>query len=82
MRKAAALADFDQAVLSRIENGHRLPTEVQLTVLAEIYGQALEPLMAINAFSEIKLKYGEAGYFADCLQLLNEDASNYKQDNS
>lgn len=77
MRKAAALADFDQAVLSRIENGHRLPNEAQLEVLARLYGQALGSLLAINAYSEIKQKHGQADYFQDCLKMLNEEAADY-----
>jgi transcriptional regulator with XRE-family HTH domain len=78
LRKAAALADLDQAVLSRIENGHRLPNAAQLGVLASVYSQPVEPLMAINAYCDIKQKYGDTGYYADCLQLLNEDAATYK----
>jgi len=77
MRKSAALADLDQAVLSRIENGHRLPTSAQLVILAEIYGQKLEPLLALTAYSEIKQKYGQTEYFEDCLQMLNEDSGTY-----
>ena len=77
IRKAAALADMDATVLSRIENGHRLPTSAQLVVLAEIYGKQLEPLLAVNAYSEIKQKYGQTEYFEDCLQMLNEDSGTY-----
>lgn len=77
MRKAAALADLDQAVLSRIENGHRLPTATQLAVLAEIYGRPLDELLAVQAYSEIKQKYGQTEYFDDCLQMLNEDSGTY-----
>lgn len=81
MRRAAAKADLDQAVLSRIENGHRLPSEDQLTALAGIYNQNLNNLLMIKAFTEIKRKYGDAGYYPDCLQLLHEDAAVYNRKN-
>lgn len=82
LRKAAALADLDQAVVSRIENGHRQPNQDQLATLARIYGEPLEPLLAISAFCEIKQKYGDTGYYAHCLQLLNEDAAHYQRGKS
>ncbi|MCC5805314.1 MAG: helix-turn-helix domain-containing protein [Opitutales bacterium] len=79
MRRTAAAADLDQAALSRIENGRRLPTEAQLAALAAIYGQDLPKLLAINAFSEIKEKHGSAPYYADCVSLLHEDAAAYNR---
>ena len=77
MRKAAALADLDQAVLSRIENGHRLPTDAQLAALAPVYGQDLDRLHALTAYSEFKEKHGSAPYYAECVNLLHEDAAAY-----
>lgn len=79
MRKAAALADLDQAALSRIENGHRLPTTAQLATLAAIYEHDPEALLAINAYSEFKQKHGRAPYYADCVHLLHEDAAAYRK---
>lgn len=79
MRKVAALADFDPTILSRIENGHRLPSDAQLSALAKIYHQDINHLKKLNAFTEIKSKYGHTEYFKDCLQLLNEDAAQYQR---
>ncbi len=77
MRKAAALADMDPSVLSRIENDRRQPTAPQLAVLAEIYGKPLETLRAVQTYSEIKERYGRSPYFEKTLQMLNEDAPEY-----
>ncbi len=77
VRKAAQLADMDPSTLSRIENDRRPPTATQLAVLAEIYGKPLDRLLALRDVSEIRQKYGQTEYFAETLQILNEDSGTY-----
>lgn len=77
VRKAAARADMDPSVLSRIENNRRSPTGIQLTLLAEIYGKPLDELLAVKTYSEIKQKYGQSEFFAQTLKMLNEDVAQY-----
>lgn len=77
VRKAAANADMDATVLSRIEHGHRLPTAVQLAILAKLYGQPLESLLIINTYTEIKQKYGQTEHFSETVHMLYEDSGSY-----
>lgn len=77
VRKAAAFADLDPSTLSRIENARRPPTEKQLQDFARIYERPLDELLAAQAYTEIKQKYGQSPFFRETLQLLNEDAETY-----
>ena len=78
LRQAAAEVEMDMPLLSHIERGRRLPTVDQVRRLAGLYGCSHDSFLAARAFSEIKQKYGQAAYFQDCLQMLNEDAGAYR----
>jgi len=77
VRKAAAAADMDQGVLSKIENGLRLPTEEQVQRLATVYAMDPAPWLAERAVSEIQKKYGDKDYFSDCVRMLQEGSGTY-----
>ena len=77
LRQAAAEADMDSGLLGNIERGRRLPTEKQIQKLASIYGQDRGPLLAARACCEFRQKYGSKEFYGQCLQILNEEASDY-----
>lgn len=81
LREVAARADMDAGMLSKFENGHRIPNESQLRALAAVFDQAPEPWLALRASTEFRKQYGQTDYFDDCLQILNEDQVEYNKSN-
>lgn len=77
LRQAAAQADMDPSLLGNIERGQRLPTEEQIQKLAAIYGEDADQLLAARACCEFRQKYGGKGFYGQCLQILNDEASEY-----
>ncbi len=77
-RTIAAAAEIDSAVLSKIENGKRLPTAPQLAAMAQYFKVALAPLEARRVAEDMKRRYGGHANFAEVTSILREEAGEYR----
>lgn len=59
VRQVAAVTELDQAVISRIENGERLPTKEQVIKLAGLYGLNPERTLTDWLSEKIVREYGD-----------------------
>ena len=68
----AAVTELDQAVISRIENGERLPTEEQVIRLAGLYG--LDPNRTLTDWLSEKIvrEYGDSPYASKAIRIAQE----------
>jgi transcriptional regulator with XRE-family HTH domain len=79
--EAAAAARMDSTLLSKIENGKRLPTQEQLAALAKFFKVPFEPLEARRLAEDMKRWYGDHPNFAEATAILHEDAREYRANN-
>ena len=72
VRQVAAVTELDQAVISRIENGERLPTEEQVIRLAGLYG--LDPNRTLTDWLSEKIvrEYGDSPYASKAIRIAQE----------
>lgn len=59
VRQVAAVTELDQAVISRIENGDRLPTKEQLMKLAGLYGLDQKQMLSQWLAEKLVRDYGD-----------------------
>ena len=77
IRQVAAVTELDQAIISRIENGDRLPTKEQVIKLAGLYGLDVRETLAAWLSERMIKDYGdepaapEAFRFAHRQMLIN-----------
>ena len=62
VRQVAAVTEMDQAIISRIENGDRLPTKEQLNKLAGLYGLDLKETYSAWLAEKMLRDYGDEPY--------------------
>ena len=79
--KAAAAAEMDSGLLSKIENGKRPVTQDQLAALAKFFKVAVGPLEARRIAEDMKRRYGEHPKFDEATAFLREDAGEYRANN-
>lgn len=76
-REVAAAAEIDSALLSKIENGKRLPTQKQLAAIAKFFGAPQAELEARRLAEEMKRQFGDSPQFVAATTLLQEEAGEY-----
>lgn len=62
IRQVAAVTEMDQALVSRIENGDRLPTKEQLNKLAVLYALNLKNIYSTWLSERMIRDYGNEPY--------------------
>ncbi len=62
IRQVAAVTEMDQALVSRIENGDRLPTKEQLNKLAVLYALNLKDIYSTWLAERMIRDYGNEPY--------------------
>jgi len=68
---------MDSALLSKIENGKRLPTQQQLVALARFFKVPLYPLEARRLAEDMMKWHGGNPVFAEATAILHEEAGEY-----
>jgi transcriptional regulator with XRE-family HTH domain len=76
-RVVAAAAEIDSALLSKIENGRKLPTSAQLAALATFFDVPAGPLESQRMAEEIFRRYGEKEELAAAAGIIREAAGEY-----
>ena len=79
--KAAAAAEMDSGLLSKIENGRRLPTREQLAALAKFFKVPVAPLEARRIAEDMKKRHGDSPVFDEATAILREDSGEYRANN-
>lgn len=77
-REVAAAAEIDSGLLSKIENGKRLPTQKQLAAMAKFFGAPLAALETRRLAEEMKRQFGSSPQFVAATTLLQEEAGEYR----
>lgn len=72
IRQVAAVTEMDQALVSRIENGDRLPTKEQLNKLAGLYGLDLKVTYSAWLAERMLRDYGHEQYISEALNEASE----------
>jgi transcriptional regulator with XRE-family HTH domain len=71
VRQVAAVTEMDQAIISRIENGERLPTKEQLTKLAGLYGLDLNGIYSDWLTERMLRDYGSEPFASEAFREAN-----------
>ena len=72
LRVVAAAADMDQAHLSKVELGHRVPTEKQTAALARYFGVDLHEMEARRIAEKFHQDFADNPAAGKAVQMLNE----------
>jgi len=72
VRQVAAVTELDQAIISRIENGDRLPTREQATKLADLYGLDIKDILSAWLAEKIIREFGDEPYAHEALNEASE----------
>jgi transcriptional regulator with XRE-family HTH domain len=77
--EVAAAAKMDSGLLSKIENGKRLPTPAQLVAFASLFGVPHAPLEARRVAEDMKRRYGgHPDFVAAAAAILRESGGEYR----
>ena len=71
VRQVAAVTEMDQAIISRIENGERLPTKEQLTKLAGLYGLDMNVIYTDWLTERMLRDYGNEPFASESFREAN-----------
>jgi transcriptional regulator with XRE-family HTH domain len=77
LRAVAAAAEMDQAHLSKIELGQRLPTPEQTAALAKFFRQNPTTMEARRIAEKFRLEHADNPAAAEALDILSEDPAPY-----
>jgi HTH-type transcriptional regulator, competence development regulator len=77
LRAVAAAVEMDQAHLSKVELGQRLPTAEQTTALARFFQQDPTHAEARRIAEKFRQEHAHNPAAVQALQILNEDATPY-----
>ena len=72
IRQVAANTELDQAIISRIENGDRLPTKEQVTKLADLYSLDLKEILSAWLAEKMVRDYGNEPYANQAFDVASE----------
>ena len=72
LRQVAAVTELDQAIISRIENGERLPTKEQVLKLAGLYGLNPEKTLTDWLSEKIVREYGDMPFASRAISMAQE----------
>jgi transcriptional regulator with XRE-family HTH domain len=78
LRTVAAAAEMDSTLLSKIELGHRMPTEAQVRSFAAFFRIAFEELEARRLADRFLLDHGRSPAVARAALLIKEAAGQYR----
>ena len=78
IRVPAAAAEMDPTLLSKIENGKRLPTEAQTAALAKFFGVPAEPMHGARIAESFLREHSGHPAFAQASALIQEAAGEYR----
>lgn len=68
LRQVAAVTELDQAIISHIENGTRLPTKDQVIKLAGLYNLDIKETMSAWLAERMVRDYGDEPYVSEALR--------------
>jgi transcriptional regulator with XRE-family HTH domain len=74
LRVVASAAKMDQALLSKIELGHRMPTEKQSALLARYFGLSSNDMEARRIAEKFRQDFANNPALAQAVQMLNDGA--------
>jgi Fic family protein len=77
-REIAQFLGIDQALISKFENGVRIPTKIQVKQLADFLDLPYQELMVLWLKEKILVEIGDENYAQEALQLVQEELENYK----
>lgn len=80
LRAVAAGISIDSTLLSKIERGQRLPTDEQLSGLADYFGVPVEELAAKVIAEKILSDYGYQEATRKALNIVRERLGHYLED--
>jgi len=72
LRVVAAAADMDQAHLSKVELGHRVPTEKQAAALARYFGVNAHDMEARRIAEKFRQDFADNPAAGKAVQMLND----------
>lgn len=75
LRVVAAAVEIDSTLLSKLERGERLPTDVQIVKFAEYFGISLDQLIAQVKAEKIVADYGDNATTLQALKIIRERIS-------
>ena len=81
LRLPAAAAEIDSALLSKIELGHRLPTQAQLVALTRFYGVKNDRFEARRLAEQMLRSHGDNPALAEATAIIREEAGEYRVKN-
>ena len=76
-REIAQFLGIDQALISKFENGVRIPTKIQVKQLADFLELPYQELMVLWLKEKILIEIGEENYAQEALQLVQEELESY-----
>lgn len=78
-RELAQLLGIDQALVSKFENGNRLPTRQQVKSLSDILDLTYNDLMIQWIKNKVIAEVGKESQVVEALQLVQDEISNYRR---
>jgi len=82
IRQVAAVTEMDQALVSRIENGDRLPTKEQLNKLAGLYDLDLKETYSAWLAERMIRDYGDEPYATEAFREAHDSILKHVSNNS
>jgi transcriptional regulator with XRE-family HTH domain len=79
IRQVAAVTELDQAIISRIENGDRIPTKEQVMKLAGLYNLDVKETMSAWLAEKMVRDYGGEPYVTDAFREAHDRVVLYNQ---
>ena len=78
-RELAQFLGIDQALISKFENGARIPTKNQIKKLSDVLDLPYNDLMILWLKEKILNEIGDENYAHEAIQLVQEELATYKQ---
>lgn len=82
IRQVAAVTELDQAIISRIENGDRIPTKEQVMKLAGLYNLDTNEIMSAWLAEKMVRDYGTEPYATEAFREAHDKLVFYNQNNN
>jgi transcriptional regulator with XRE-family HTH domain len=79
IRQVAAVTELDQAIISRIENGDRIPTKEQVLKLAGLYNLDTKEIMSAWLAEKMVRDYGAEPYVTEAFREAHDKMIFYNQ---
>ena len=79
IRQVAAVTELDQAIISRIENGDRIPTKEQVMKLAGLYNLDIKETLSAWLAEKMVRDYGAEPYVTEAFREAHDRVIFYNQ---